>query len=82
MRDSDRLAQFVASCRPSELFRAQALNDFSVFSVSATASLFAGTTREPVRRASEWASRRGYFKSAKKNAATSFRMSARSHCRK
>jgi predicted MFS family arabinose efflux permease len=34
--------QLVQSYRPSERFRAQALNDFSVFSASAAASLLAG----------------------------------------
>ena len=34
--------QLVGAYRPSERFRAQALNDFSVFGMSASASLFAG----------------------------------------
>ena len=34
--------QLVLAYRPSERFRAQALNDFSVFGMSASASLFAG----------------------------------------
>ena len=36
-------SQLVQTYRPSERFRAQAVNDFSVFAISAGASLTAGT---------------------------------------
>ena len=36
-------SQLVQTYRPSERFRAQAVNDFSVFTISAGASLMAGT---------------------------------------